>query len=281
MQPFDGSRVQMSDPSFSFARELMHTIQTIHNIINIPAQDAPFQLGSGLESKDPRLYGKKPDQDLNDPELLKLEMGPPINGPAMMGVWGRSNHEPTAGVDVVEPIDSDRSWLETAWRSVDLAAMASGAPPAWYKPFSEADERAREREAKRRPLSVTTSMMGKRTYTLDVVIPVHPKDRFIAKRSVELLKRHAGHGGQLGTIYVVSPASGEGGAPAETPAGTTWVDQARFPLDPTKMHREVYVQVRGWGVYCCDFQLLPITPSVSRSRKLPLSPAVSHSLQLV
>ena len=76
-------------------------------------------------------------------------------------------------------------------------------------------------------------MMGQRSYTYDVAIPIHPKDRLIAKRAVELLRRHAGD--QLGTIYVVSPASIQ----HEMPPGTVWVDQARFPLDPAKMHREV------------------------------------------
>ena len=48
-------------------------------------------------------------------------------------------------------------------------------------------------------------------------------------------------------------------------------------------------KVSGWGVYCCDFLLLPITPSVScscvdalntHSSELPLSPTVSLRLPL-
>ena len=48
-------------------------------------------------------------------------------------------------------------------------------------------------------------------------------------------------------------------------------------------------KVCGWGVYCYDFLLLPVTPSVScscvdalntPSSKLPLSPTVSHRLPL-
>ena len=58
------------------------------------------------------------------------------------------------------------------------------------------------------------------------------------------------------------------------------VEQAQNPTE---------AEVRGWGVYCCDFLLLPGAPSVSclcldaqhtRSSKLPPSPSVSHCLPM-
>ena len=67
----------------------------------------------------------------------------------------------------------------------------------------------------------------------------------------------------------------------------TKMDQVNTAL--SEFVEEMKAQVSGWGVYCYDFLLLPITPSVScscldalntPSSKLPLSPTVSHCLPM-
>ena len=69
----------------------------------------------------------------------------------------------------------------------------------------------------------------------------------------------------------------------------------RVKRDEARRNREnedaqvTILKVSGWGVYCCDFLLLPVVPSLScscvhapntRSNTLPPSPAVSYCLPM-